>query len=174
MLGAGCFEQRVVCAGIRRGVACEDVPGALLPSIEILVMSSIVAILISILPALAMARELADRAVCMANVRGIIQSMLIYAQSNQGTFPLTPGDGQTAYENVPKEPLSPWQPGRPDLGIQAAQVWFTGAADNNDDPLACLWEMVLQNYISPNSFICPSDPIGAWPSIAFSGSGNDM
>ena len=54
---------------------------------EILVVISIVAILISILlPPLAMARELAHRAVSMANVRGIIQSMVIYAQSNNGCF----------------------------------------------------------------------------------------
>ena len=54
---------------------------------EILVVISIVAILISILlPALAMARELADRAVCTANVRGIIPSVVIYAQNNNGCF----------------------------------------------------------------------------------------
>ena len=59
--------------------------------IELLVVISIIAILISILlPALAKARELANRAVCMANVRGIIQSMVTYAQSNNGTFPVTP------------------------------------------------------------------------------------
>ena len=56
--------------------------------IELLVVISIIAILVSILlPALAKARELANRAVCMANIRGIIQSMITYGQSNNGTFP---------------------------------------------------------------------------------------
>ncbi len=62
--------------------------------IELLVVISIVAILISILlPALAKARELANRAVCMANVRGIIQAMIAYSQSNSGVFPCTQASG---------------------------------------------------------------------------------
>ncbi len=64
--------------------------------IELLVVISIIAILISILlPALAKARELANRAVCMANIRGIIQSMVTYGQSNNGSFPNVPIGGTT-------------------------------------------------------------------------------
>jgi prepilin-type N-terminal cleavage/methylation domain-containing protein len=69
--------------------------------IELLVVISIIAILVSILlPALAKARELANRAVCMANIRGIIQSMVTYAQSNNSTFPAGPDAQLTAFKNL--------------------------------------------------------------------------
>ncbi len=45
-------------------------------------------LLISILlPSLSRARELAKRAVCAANMRGIGQSLMIYANNNAGEFP---------------------------------------------------------------------------------------
>ena len=87
-LGAyGDLESLVHRAGFRS--LRRRVRGALgFTLIELLVVISIVAILISILlPALAKARELANRAVCMANIRGIIQAMLTYGQSNNGVFP---------------------------------------------------------------------------------------
>ena len=71
--------------------------------IELLVVISIIAILVSILlPALAKARELANRAVCMANIRGIIQSMVTYAQSNNGVFPAVPGAGPSQPRPTPR------------------------------------------------------------------------
>jgi prepilin-type N-terminal cleavage/methylation domain-containing protein/prepilin-type processing-associated H-X9-DG protein len=56
--------------------------------IELLVVVAIIALLISILlPSLARARELAKRAVCSANQRGIGQGMHIYANDNREWFP---------------------------------------------------------------------------------------
>ena len=70
--------------------------------IELLVVISIIALLIAILlPALARAKELANRAVCSANVRSLVQSMVIYAQSNKGVFPCTPGNTGNTYTNQP-------------------------------------------------------------------------
>ncbi len=141
--------------------------------IELLVVISIIAILISILlPALAKARELANRAVCMANIRGIIQSMVTYAQSNNGTFPtqVIMNEGGYAYEN---QPINSEGGGGGFTGQTAAEVvqqwYFQGASpynthNNQVNPLANLWFLVLQGYTTPASFVCPSDPLAVAPS----------
>ena len=152
--------------------------------IELLVVISILAILISILlPALAKARELANRAVCMANVRGIIQAMTIYAQSNNGTFPAplgganvndlvsTDGGGWNQYVNGPYFAEGSWSLAQT---APAAVYWWYDSAGfpGNSHPqdystansMACLWILVLQGYSTPASYICPSDPLAAGPS----------
>ena len=57
--------------------------------IELLVVVAIIALLISILlPSLSRARELAKRAVCASNQRGLGQGEAIYANENQNSFPI--------------------------------------------------------------------------------------
>ncbi len=145
--------------------------------IELLVVISIIAILISILlPALAKARELANRAVCMANVRGIIQSMLTYGQSSNGTFPtLPPVAGATTYINPPVAPYAAstllGNSNLPATAQTAVQDWYyssSGAPSGGDPapvkgpaPASTLWLLVLQGYSTPASFICPSDPFAS-------------
>ncbi len=56
--------------------------------VELLVVISIIALLIALLlPALAKAHKLALRTVCAANIRSLIQAILIYAPSQQNAFP---------------------------------------------------------------------------------------
>ena len=141
--------------------------------IELLVVISIIAILISILlPALAKARELANRAVCMANIRGIIQSMVTYAQSNNGTFPANGYAGSTLpggwysglqglYVNMPWS-QNPIQAGA--TAPEEVQGWYIADASHGPlvpSPLVGLWITVLQGYTTPAGFICPSDAIGS-------------
>jgi len=65
--------------------------------IEILVVISILALLMAMLfPALNMARERANRAVCLANLRSIGQCLYLYAQDNRGM--LVPGDTWQAWD----------------------------------------------------------------------------
>ena len=140
--------------------------------IELLVVISIIAILISILlPALAKARELANRAVCMANVRGIIQAMATYAQSNNGTFPVTPAQvGWPFYTNTPEGLYGTLHAPPPNTFTAESMVQYLykeGAGSGylyGNEPEAGLWIMVLQGYTTPSSFICPSDPLAGQPS----------
>ncbi len=144
--------------------------------IELLVVISIMAILVSILlPALAKARELANRAVCMANVRGIIQAMITYSQGNGGVFPATEGGvpetayggAWSGYDNAPMQAYGI----SPVLSTAAAnvQAWYEWPGQISWDPPACLWIMVLQGYITPPSFLCPSDAIAQAPSLEYTG-----
>ena len=137
--------------------------------IELLVVISIIALLIAILlPSLARAKELANRAVCSANVRSIIQSMVIYAQSNGNIFPCTPPNS-TASDYLAAPTPAPGA-GATDYAGTVIQDWYkAGAASTTGDPLSCLWIMVLQNAITPKSFICPSDPVATTPSNEYVG-----
>jgi len=56
--------------------------------IELLVVVAIIALLIAILlPSLGKAKELSNRSVCAANVRGIMQSMVVYSADNSESYP---------------------------------------------------------------------------------------
>ncbi len=136
--------------------------------IELLVVISIIAILISILlPALAKARELANRAVCMANIRGVIQSMLTYAQTNNGYFPATLYYGNPNYGLVNAAFEAPAY-ANPTTAPEAVQQWYVAAPRSNlggyASPTGAGWVLVLQAYTTPASFICPSDPLAVGPS----------
>jgi prepilin-type N-terminal cleavage/methylation domain-containing protein len=58
--------------------------------VELLVVVAIIALLISILlPSLGKSKELANRVYCAANLRGVGQSLNLYAYQNNGIMPVT-------------------------------------------------------------------------------------
>ncbi len=134
--------------------------------IELLVVISIIALLIAILlPSLGRARELANRSVCSANERSILQSMIIYAQSDNNYFPTVVGPAATTYQNNVGNPLA-----GSSASAGTVVYGFYNTPVQQGSPMACMWLLVLQGYITPKSFICPSDPFGLNPSNEFSAS----
>lgn len=132
--------------------------------IELLVVISIIALLIAILlPSLARARELANRAVCSANERSILQSMIIYAQSDNNYFPSVVGPADSTYQNNVGDPLA-----GSSASAGTVVYGFYNTPIQQGSPMACMWLLVLQGFITPKSFICPSDPFGVNPSNEFS------
>jgi prepilin-type N-terminal cleavage/methylation domain-containing protein len=144
--------------------------GAGFTLIELLVVISIIALLIAILlPALAKAKELANRTVCSSNVRSMCQGFLIYAQSNKGVFPATPGNPNGDYYNAPTGVAGVGLTAPGNSGPSVMQYYYTQAALQNPvaDPMQCMWLMVLQGLMKPKNFICPSDPYAQAPSLEY-------
>lgn len=132
--------------------------------IELLVVVAIIALLIAILlPSLGKARELSNRSVCAANLKGIVQSMNVYGNDNADAYPTVkapnPGAttsysliGSTVYENSPDNVFKNRY--YPSATGTAAPVGPTNVYAN-------LWILTLRGDVSPKSFICKSDSASA-------------
>jgi prepilin-type N-terminal cleavage/methylation domain-containing protein len=123
--------------------------------IELLVVIAIIALLVSILlPSLNRAKELAKRATCMVNVKGIITAMQAYANERQSE-------------------MFPYVPSLPGANMWNVPVGFSRDTDPFNPPGGRLpkhnvsenyWLLVRQEFVAPASFVCPStddteDPI---------------
>jgi prepilin-type N-terminal cleavage/methylation domain-containing protein len=114
--------------------------------IELLVVISIIALLIGILlPSLSRARELANRAVCSANLKGIYQSLYTYAASSGGRYPM-----YTTNTTLPAQGLIS------SISRNTANAPASASLTNN--VTASLWILIRQGASVPKSFTCPSEP----------------
>ncbi|GAG37867.1 unnamed protein product, partial [marine sediment metagenome] len=108
--------------------------------IELLVVISIIALLVSILvPGLSLARELARRTKCAANLHGIGRGLSVYESANGGHphVPLNGGGWGVA------------------IGTSRDLDPSDGVA-NNRNPTSCLFLLVREGNCPEEMFVCPS------------------
>ncbi|HEY7116673.1 MAG TPA: prepilin-type N-terminal cleavage/methylation domain-containing protein [Tepidisphaeraceae bacterium] len=119
--------------------------------VELLVVIGIIALLIALLlPALASAREHANRVKCAVNLRSIGQAMQAYAQENRGQYP------RTRYEPGAGIPFFFSSAGNdPPFAIEPNGVPLTGAPLRND-LTAAYFLLVHYRFVPPDVFVCPS------------------
>ena len=122
--------------------------------IELLVVVAIIALLISILlPSLSRARELAKRAVCGSNQRGIGQGMHIYANDNREWFPAhyfnkgtvnvgPPSDCEVQYVKT--------------LGLDYNKATTTSTNSQMSHPSRSLFLLIVGGQQTAGQFVCPS------------------
>jgi prepilin-type N-terminal cleavage/methylation domain-containing protein len=119
--------------------------------IELLVVVAIIALLIAILlPSLGKARELANRGTCAANLRGIAQSMAVYAADNNDSFPIIAGKPTTASTVGSNGNTSTSS----DSAISSLYNTSSTAAGS---VLQNMWILCLNGQVSPKQFICKSE-----------------
>jgi len=139
--------------------------------IELLVVVAIIALLIAILlPSLGKARELANRSYCAANLRGIIQSMVVYSAENSDQYPsVLPPTTLNGYM------LASSQSAGTNLSTmtsadKAIDGYYPSGGYDPGSVTANLWLLVLRNSTSAKQFICKSDPVPTNVSQSQSGS----
>lgn len=133
--------------------------------IELLVVVAIIALLIAILlPSLGRARELANRATCSANIRGVIQSMVLYSADNVDTFPLVENyasgqAGTVTWVTAQSQAVGSTDP---NADIQSS---YGATPVGQGDVTRCLWLLALRNQVASKSFLCKSDPGVTGPAL---------
>lgn len=151
--------------------------------IELLVVVAIIALLIAILlPSLGKARELSNRSVCAANLKGIAQSMNVYGNDSADAYPTIKAPNQSS-----SSVATPFRSYKFTSSTNSPQATYT-SPDNvfrnayypsttnsaptvgADNVYANLWILVLRGDVSPKSFICKSDSASAPASINPQGS----
>jgi prepilin-type N-terminal cleavage/methylation domain-containing protein len=128
--------------------------------IELLVVVAIIALLIAILlPSLGKARELANRSYCAANLRGIIQSMVVYSAENNDQYPtVLPPTTLNGYMLAANN-ASPNNLSTQTSADKAIDNYYPASGYDPGSVTANLWILVLRNSTSAKQFICKSDPV---------------
>jgi prepilin-type N-terminal cleavage/methylation domain-containing protein len=126
--------------------------------IELLVVVAIIALLISILlPSLSRARELAKRAVCASNLRGIGQGCHIYSNDNTESFP------QHYYQANETNASPPFSSGVEYIGRMGSTAGLSiktqtspTTSTNIGHHSRSMFLLIIGGQSTPGQFICPS------------------
>jgi type II secretory pathway pseudopilin PulG len=130
------------------------------------VVVAIIALLISILlPSLGRAKELANRVYCAANLRGIGQSLAIYAYENNSTLPVTlpPAQANTWTNGFAGQTATSF--------TSAEQTALAVPSRKPGSPIASMWILTLYNQAPAKMYVCKSDRAIAGPAQRVSATG---
>lgn len=128
--------------------------------IELLVVVAIIALLISILlPSLSRARELAKRAVCASNMKGIGTAMVIYSNDNQEWYPHHFYFPTYNTPNAAPSTHGIGYIGRMGSSNSGPPIRLPTSATTSSTaghPSRSLFLLVIAGQSTPGQFICPS------------------
>ena len=118
------------------------------------------------LPSIGHGCRASPRSYCAANMRGILQSMSVYAAENGDVFPI-----------VTYAPLSPGRNAPHGVGVAAskdvtANSLFVFPLRQEGSVTAGPWMLVLRGQVAPKQFICKDDPHMRGPPPVTDSAGN--
>jgi prepilin-type N-terminal cleavage/methylation domain-containing protein len=127
--------------------------------IELLVVVAIIALLIAILlPSLGKARELSNRSVCAANVRGIGQSMSVYSADNAESYPIIAGSGSSSPTNVIDTTTAGSAGGSVAVNANVdTMINAMYSASQIPNVMQNMWLLCMGGNVAPKQFVCKSD-----------------
>jgi len=108
----------------------------------------------------------APRSICAANLRGIMQSMAVYAEDNNKAFPIV---AFAPYDTVPNAAKGT-STGTKDAEA-ALRQYYAAPTPQAGSVQACLWVLVLNGQISPKQLVCTSDPFSNRSGVAMTDQG---
>jgi prepilin-type N-terminal cleavage/methylation domain-containing protein len=136
--GAGRNRRRGPTGRLGRGG--KAAPGSGFTLVELLIVVSIIALLVTMLvPSLRMALELARRATCAVNLNGIAKGLVVY---------------EVTYKSYPYVPLNGAGWGV-EIGTSREAAPAGGVATDRS-PSSCLYLLVKENFCPRAMFVCPS------------------
>ena len=95
---------------------------------------------------------LSDRSYCAANLRGIMQSMVVYSNDNNDRYPVV------AYAPYSSVLNSPTANAAEPTDAAVLKSYYRAPFPQAGSVTACVWMLVLNEQCSPKQFICKSDP----------------
>ncbi len=110
---------------------------------------------------------LSSRGMCAANLRGIAQSMEVYAADNSDKFPIVPFSPYASSSNAVKGVST----GTTD-GDAAMRQMYVDSSRQAGSVQACMWVLALGGQVSPKQFVCKSDPYASGAAPTTDNAGN--
>jgi hypothetical protein len=135
---------------------------------DVMVAAALLFVVVLILASVRPPRETRGepRSTCAANVRGIMQAMVVYASDNNGMYPTVPYAPYASGAGEPKGVTC----GTSD-GEKAQQRFFAEPFPQAGNVTAAVWMLVMNGQVGAKQFVCRSDPFVRGAALPTDGKG---